>query len=117
MTGHPMSKEQIGLIVFVGICFAVAAFGAAFTQPSVKTWYPELVKPWGNPPSWVFGPVWSILYLVMAMSAWLVWRQRVHEDVTVALTLFAAQLILNGLWSYIFFGLRRPGAALVEIMV
>src|SRR3954470_13289996 len=112
-----MQKELIALIVFVGICFAVAAFGAAYTQTSVKTWYPDLVKPAGNPPSWVFGPVWSTLYLMMAIAGWLVWRERLHEDVWLALGVFAGQLILNGLWSYIFFGLRRPGAALIEIVV
>jgi tryptophan-rich sensory protein len=63
------------------------------------------------------GPVWSILYLLMAAAAWLVWRQRIHEDLWLALARFMVQLILNGLWSFIFFGLRRPGAALVEIIV
>lgn len=112
-----MSRDWIALVIFVGICFAVAAIGSVFTAGSVKTWYPGLLKPAGTPPSWVFGPVWSTLYLLMATSAWLVWRQRDHEDVGLALTLFAAQLVLNGLWSYLFFGLRRPGAALIEIIV
>jgi translocator protein len=103
--------------IFSGICFAVAASGSVFTASSVKTWYPGLLKPAGTPPPWVFGPVWSILYLLMAAAAWLLWRQRIHEDVWLALALFTAQLILNGLWSFIFFGLRRPGAALVEIII
>jgi tryptophan-rich sensory protein len=102
--------------MFIGICFAAAASGSAFTAGSVKTWYPGLLKPAGTPPPWVFGPVWSTLYLLMAAAAWLVWRQRGHEDVRLALALFMAQLILNGLWSFVFFGLRRPGAALVEIV-
>lgn len=112
-----MSRDWIALLIFVAICFAVAASGSAFTTGSVKTWYPGLLKPVGTPPSWVFGPVWSTLYLLMATSAWLVWRQRIHENVSLTLALFAAQLILNGLWSYIFFGLRQPGAALIEIVV
>ena len=112
-----MSRDWIALLIFIVICFAVAATGSVFTAGSVKTWYPGVRKPPGTPPSWVFGPVWSTLYLLMATSAWLVWRQRVHEDVGRALTLFATQLILNGLWSYLFFGLRRPGAALLEIIV
>ena len=95
----------------------MGASGSVFTASSVKTWYPGLLKPAGTPPPWVFGPVWSILYLLMAAAAWLVWRQRIHEDVWLALALFMAQLILNGLWSFVFFGLRRPGAALVEIIV
>jgi tryptophan-rich sensory protein len=112
-----MSRDCIALLIFFGICFAVAANGSVFTASSVKTWYPGLIKPAGTLPSWVFGPLWSILYLLMAVAAWLVWRQRTHEDVWLALALFMAQLILNGLWSFVFFGLRRPGAALVEIIV
>jgi tryptophan-rich sensory protein len=112
-----MSRDWIALLIFAVICFAVAASGSVFTAGSVKTWYPGLLKPAGTPPSWVFGPVWSTLYLLMAAAAWLVWRQRMNEDVRPALTLFMAQLVLNGLWSYIFFGLRRPGAALIEIVV
>src|SRR5579864_5598125 len=115
-SGH-MSKDWIVLLIFFGLCFAVGASGSAFTASSVKTWYPGLLKPSGTPPPWVFGPVWSILYLLMATAAWLLWRQRIHEDVWLALALFTAQLILNGLWSFIFFGLRRPGAALVEIII
>lgn len=112
-----MSKDWIAILVFCGICFGVGASGSIVTASSVKTWYPRLLKPTGTPPPWVFGPVWSTLYLLMAVAAWLVWRQRIHEDVRMALTLFLAQLILNGLWSFIFFGLRRPGTALAEILL
>jgi translocator protein len=112
-----MSRDWLALPILIGICFAVAASGSVLTAGSVKTWYPGLLKPTGTPPPWVFGPVWSTLYLLMAVAAWLVWRQRVHEDVGQALALFTAQLILNGLWSFVFFGLRRPGTALVEIIV
>ena len=112
-----MDRDWIGLLVAVAICFAVAGSGAAFTARSVKTWYPGLLKPAGTPPSWVFGPVWSALYVLMATAAWLVWQHRAEESVGIALTLFATQLLLNGLWSYIFFGLRRPGAALVDIVL
>jgi translocator protein len=112
-----MSRDWIALLIFVGISFAVGASGSLFTSSSVKAWYPGLLKPAGTPPPWVFGPVWSILYLLMAAAAWLVWRQRIHGDVRLALALFMAQLILNGLWSFVFFGLRRPGAALLEIIL
>ena len=112
-----MSRDWIALLIFFGICFAVGASGSVFTASSVKTWYPGLLKPAGTPPPWIFGPVWSILYLLMATAAWLVWRQRIHEDVWLALALFVVQLMLNGLWSLAFFGLRSPGAALVEISV
>jgi benzodiazapine receptor len=111
-----MSRDWIALLIFFGICFAVAASGSAFTASSVRTSYPSLLKPAGTPPPWIFGPVWSILYLLMTTAVWLVWQQRIHEDV-LALALFMVQLILNGLWSLIFFALRRPGAALVEIIV
>jgi translocator protein len=112
-----MSRDWIALLIFFAICFAVGASGSVFTASSVKTWYPGLLKPAGTPPSWVFGPVWSLLYLLMATAAWLVWRQRIHQDVRAALALFMTQLILNGLWSFIFFGLRKPGAALLEIIL
>ena len=112
-----MSRDWTALLIFCGICFAVGASGSVVTANSVKTWYPSLLKPAGTPPSWVFAPVWSTLYLLMATAAWLVWRRRIHEEVWLALALFLAQLILNGLWSFVFFGLRRPGAALVEIII
>jgi translocator protein len=112
-----MSRDWIALLIFCGICFTVAASGSVFTASSVKTWYPGLLKPAGTPPPWVFGPVWSILYFMIAAAAWLVWRQRIHEDVSLALALFMMQLILNGLWSLVFFGMRRPGAALAEIII
>ncbi len=112
-----MSREWIGLGAFIGICFLAAAIGSWFTAASVKSWYPTLMKPAGTPPAWVFGPVWSMLYVLMATAAWLVWKQRSSADVTLALALFFAQLALNATWSFLFFGLRRPGLALLEIAV
>ena len=112
-----MSRDWIALLIFIGICLSAGASGSRFTASSLKTWYPGLVKPGGTPPSWVFGPVWSILYLLMATAGWLVWQQRIHQDVWPAMALFTAQLVLNGLWSFIFFGLRSPGGALLEIIV
>jgi translocator protein len=110
-----MSKEWLGWGVFVAICFLAAAIGSWFTAGSVKTWYPTLLKP-GTPPAWLFGPVWTTLYLLMGTAAWLVWRQRSEADVTPALALFFAQLALNATWSFLFFGLHRPGLALLEIL-
>ena len=112
-----MSKDWVGWIVLVAVCFGAAAIGSVFTASSVKTWYPALLKPAGTPPSWLFGPVWSTLYLLMATAAWLVWRRRAVEDVWLTLGLFFGQLVLNAAWSFIFFGLCRPGVALVEIFV
>jgi translocator protein len=105
------------LLFFVLLCFGAAFLGSMLTVDSVKNWYTGLRKPALTPPGWVFGPVWSILYLLMAISAWLVWRQAGIAGARLALGLFALQLALNVLWSGIFFGLHRPGMALAEIMV
>ena len=112
-----MPKSLVAWLVFAAICFAAAAIGSLFTASSVKTWYPALVKPVGNPPAWVFGPVWSTLYLLMATAAWLVWRQRESDGAWMALVFFFVQLALNAAWSFIFFGLRRPGTAVAEILI
>ena len=111
-----MPNQWMSWIVFVAICFGAAAVGGWFTDSSVKTWYPGLLKPAGTPPLWVFGPVWSVLYLLMATAAWLVWEER-HVHVWLPLGFFFGQLILNAAWSLIFFGLQRPGLALVEILI
>jgi translocator protein len=112
-----MLSKWMSWIVFVAICFGSAAVGSFFTASSVKTWYPGLMKPAGTPPSWVFGPVWSVLYLLMATAVWLVWQERHVRDVWLPLGLFFGQLVLNAAWSFIFFGLQRPGLALVEILI
>lgn len=106
----------IALAAFLALTVSTAGIGAAFTALSVRTWYPALRKPRGNPPASWFGPVWSVLYLLMALSAWNVWREGNGWDfATPAITLFLIQLALNAAWSGIFFGLRSPGWALVEI--
>jgi tryptophan-rich sensory protein len=104
------------LVLFVGICLAAGAFGAFFTSGSVRDWYPMIRKPSWNPPSWIFGPVWTILYLLMATAVWLVWRRRDEADIKRALILFTVQLILNAAWSPLFFGLRNPLAGLLDIL-
>ena len=97
--------------------FTAAAIGGTATSRAVRDWYPTLVKPAWNPPAWLFGPVWTVLYLAMAVAAWLVWRRAGWAGARLALTLFMVQLTLNAAWSIIFFGLRNPGAAVVEVMV
>jgi translocator protein len=111
-----MSQEWIGLCVFIGACFGAGAIGSWFTAASVRSWYLTLLKPPGTPPGWVFGPVWSALYVLMGTAAWLVWRQRSSADITSAVALFFFQLALNTTWSFLFFGLRQPGLALFEIL-
>ena len=109
--------KWIALIVFIGVCFAAAGFGAIFTRAALTDWYPTLHKPSWNPPNWIFGPVWTALYLMMAIAGWMVWLDREVHPVGMALTFFAMQLILNASWTAIFFGMRNPGAAFVEIVV
>lgn len=114
-----MSPGRSGAVLglFLAICLGVAAAGAWFTAGSVATWYPTLAKPPWNPPAWVFGPVWTVLYVSMAVAAWLVWRRAGWRRAPGALGLFAAQLALNAAWSPLFFGFRSPGAALVDIVL
>jgi len=104
------------LVLFISVCLAAAGAGAIATGSSVRDWYPQLRKPSWNPPSWVFGPVWTALYLTMAIAAWLVWRKLGFDRGVVPLGLFAFQLALNALWSPLFFGLRSPAAGLVDIV-
>jgi benzodiazapine receptor len=112
-----MSKNPwLTFALFAGICFSIAAVGSVWTATSVRTWYVRLRKPFFNPPSWVFGPVWSVLYLSMAVSAWLVWRNAGWEEPRVAFTIFFVQLGLNLAWSGLFFGLHNPGLAFIDIL-
>jgi len=109
--------QSAALVLCVGVCFAAAAVGAMFTSPNVPGWYANLDKPSWTPPSWVFGPVWSLLYLLMGISLWQVWRKTGFRAAAMPLTLFGIQLVLNMAWSGLFFGLRSPAAALVEIVL
>jgi len=104
------------LLLFLALCFAVSGMGAIFTSRSVSEWYPVLQKPSWNPPAWVFGPVWTVLYLMMAIAAWMVWRRRGFREGAAALLIFAFQLALNAAWSPLFFGLRNPLAGLLDII-
>lgn len=110
-------KHLLVLLLFLAICFTAAGIGGAVTTPKIATWYATLAKPSWNPPNWVFGPVWSALYLGMAVAAWLVWRQGGFAAARVPLILFGVQLALNVLWSCIFFGLEMPGRAFAEVLV
>ena len=112
-----MVSKAMSWVLFVAICFAAGGLGGWFTASSVKSWYPTLLKPTGTPPSWVFGPVWSVLYFLMATAAWVVWQGRPVRSVWLPLCLFFGQLILNAAWSYIFFKLRNPGLALLDILI
>lgn len=104
------------LIVCVGICLAIGAIGGWVTAASVKDWYPTLQKPSFNPPYWVFGPVWTVLYAMMGIAAWRIWSRARADRARGPLMLFALQLALNLGWSVAFFGLRAIGAAVVVIV-
>jgi tryptophan-rich sensory protein len=111
-------NSAIKLIIAVAIPLTVGGLSGFATARGVTDWYPTLAKPSFNPPAWVFGPVWTVLYIMMGVAAFLVWRTGLDVDgVRIALTVFAVQLALNGLWSILFFGMQAPGWALVEIVL
>jgi translocator protein len=109
-------KRWLMLLFFLFLCYGAAVLGSLWTSSSVGTWYADLRKPSVNPPKWIFAPVWSALYFLMATSMWLVWRKAGWSGARFALAVFFGQLALNVAWSGLFFGLRRPGTALVEIV-
>jgi translocator protein len=116
---HRTYGAQIwALMGFLGLTLLVGLAGASVTLPNVRTWYAVLPHPIGTPPDWVFGPVWTVLYVMMAVAAWMVWRS---PDIPVrqrrALSLWGWQLAANALWSPVFFGLHRPPLALFVILV
>ena len=112
-----MLKQILVLILFIIICFAVAGIGSLFTMPSIADWYAMLKKPGWTPPSWLFGPVWTVLYLSMAVAAWLVWRQVGFKAALIPMVIFTIQLTLNLLWSIIFFGKHNIGLAMADIVL
>jgi tryptophan-rich sensory protein len=107
----------IGLIVFLAICLGAGGLGAIATTPEIDSWYQTLAKPSWNPPNWLFGPVWTTLYLMMAISGWLVWKPAGTLAARLPLVLFTVQLLLNIAWSWIFFGCHAPGWAFMEIVI
>lgn len=108
---------RIGLVVMT--CLVVGYLSGMATQEGIKTWYPTLVKPFFNPPDWVFGPVWTLLYIFMGIAGGLVWNQldANPEGVKKGFLFFVIQLGLNAMWSYLFFVLCNPLLALIEIVL
>jgi tryptophan-rich sensory protein len=102
------------LIISIAICLLVGFTSSFFTTASISTWYKDLNKPSFNPPNYLFGPVWTILYLLMGISLYLVWNNSTDK---VAIVFFIIQLALNFLWSFLFFQLKNPLLALIEILV
>jgi translocator protein len=115
-----MSKgiKILRLVVSFLVCQGAGAVGSLFTSPSIPTWYASLQKPNFNPPNWVFAPVWTILFLLMGISLYSVWSKGLRDKkVKTAVFIFAIQLILNMLWSFLFFGLQSPLYAFIEIII
>lgn len=120
MTSHslgPAPRTALApALISIAIALAVGAVGGLATASSVSTWYPGLNKPAFNPPNAVFAPVWTTLYVLMALAAWRVWRKGPGRARDGALLVYAVQLVLNLAWSLIFFGLRAPGPAFAEVL-
>ena len=110
-----MSRTTIGLIVWVAACVGGGALVGYSTAGGDSTWYQSLAKPSWTPPGWLFGPVWTMLYAAMGVAAWRVWRRGGWSAQSAPLTAFVAQLLLNFAWSFLFFGARQIGWALLEI--
>lgn len=104
------------LVLLIAVCQAAGAIGTPFTGSEPGGWYDELDKAWFHPPSAVFAPVWITLYTVIGVAAWRVWRLPASRERSMALILFGVQLVLNALWTPLFFGLERPAVALAEIV-
>lgn len=108
------TRSALALAAWLALVFAAAAMGGFFLPGD---WYARLQKPAWNPPNWIFGPVWTALYMIMAVAAWLVWKRGGFAGQRVALSLFLIQLLFNALWSPLFFGLRHPALAFVDILL
>ncbi|MDX9893690.1 MAG: TspO/MBR family protein [Patescibacteria group bacterium] len=113
-----MIKKTYQIIVSILVCQAAGLIGSIFTFSAIPSWYSTLNKPSFNPPNWLFGPVWTVLYVLMGIALYLVWQQiRIDPRAKPAIILFLTHLILNASWSIIFFGLQNIGLALVELIV
>ena len=108
-------EKASGLVASVLVCFGAALLGNLATTSQVPTWYAGIAKPPWTPPDWLFGPVWSLLYAMMALSVWLIWLQAERRNAKMPLFWFGTQLALNSLWSVLFFGMQRPAWSMVEV--
>ena len=116
MRRYSRQHQFYGLAGWLFLVFAAAAIGAA-ASAEAGAFYAQLVRPQWAPPAWLFGPVWSVLYLLMAIAAWLVWRIHGFHNARVAFMLFLTQLAANALWTWLFFAWRQGGLALFEMLV
>ena len=114
-----MTKIKVITLIFsIGVCFLAAGVGSVFTTSVIDTWYATLNKPFFNPPNWIFGPVWTLLYLLMGISLYLVWVTKTEKKAKrLGITFFFIQIALKVLWSILFFGLKSPIGAFIGIIV
>jgi len=112
------SRDITKLILSIIACLCAGAIGSIFTTPAIPTWYAALEKPPFTPPNWLFAPAWTTLYLLMGISAFLIWRRGMdNRRVKIALVIFLVQLVLNALWSVVFFGFESPLLGVVVIVI
>lgn len=116
MATSSRTSSVVGLVGWFAVSFAAATLGA-IASVDAKSFYGQLTQPAWAPPAWVFGPVWTTLYALMAVAAWLVWREGGFRAHARALTLFLVQLAANALWSWLFFAWHRGGTAFAEVLV
>ncbi|WP_332448767.1 TspO/MBR family protein [Methanoculleus sp.] len=110
--------RAVQFLLSIGVCLLAGLIGSIYSIPAIPGWYAGLIKTGLNPPPWVFGPVWTVLYILMGIALYLVWSKGWEQkDVKVAMAIFGVQLILNVLWSFLFFGLQSPFLALIEIVL
>lgn len=110
-------SSYVKLLIAIAIPVLVGGISGFFTVSGVESWYQTIQKPSWNPPNWVFGPVWTTLYVMMGIALWLVWKEDTSRELKmIAFILFGVQLILNFLWSFVFFKLEQPGFAFLEIL-
>jgi tryptophan-rich sensory protein len=112
-----MMKKILPLLISIFIAESAGIIGSLFTISEITTWYATLIKPSFSPPNWLFGPVWTILYCLMGLSAFLIWKKRKSPAARVGLAIYGANLVANSLWSIVFFGFHRPDLALLVIFI
>jgi len=110
-------KSIFPLLISILITLSAGFIGSFFTTSSITTWYAFINKPFFSPPNWLFAPVWTLLYILMGISAFLIWKKRDNLKTKQALISYGIQLVLNTLWSIIFFGMHNPGLAFLEIII
>lgn len=112
-----IKKYILPFSVSIILVFLTASIGSYFTTPNIASWYQYLKKPSFAPPNWLFGPAWTLFYFLMAVAAFLVWREKENQNIKPALLIYLIHLIFNALWSMIFFSLKNLGLAFFEIII